>query len=51
MKRRSLAVLAILVLLLGPLELVRRPDQLGHLAQIVAWLEQMNQTLAASTAW
>ena len=46
MKRRSLAGLAILALLLGPSSSSADPTNWGHLAQIVAWLEQMNQTLA-----
>ena len=46
MKRRYLGVVAILVLLLGPSSSSADPASWGQLAQIIAWLEQMNQTLA-----
>jgi hypothetical protein len=46
MKRRSLAVLAILVLLLGPSSSSADPANWAQLGQILAWLEQINQTLA-----
>jgi hypothetical protein len=45
MKRRYLAVLAILVLLLGPSSSSADPLSWAHLAQIIAWLQQIDQTL------
>ncbi len=46
MKRRTLAVLVILVLLLGPSSSSADPTNWAHLAQIIAWLQQIDQTLA-----
>jgi hypothetical protein len=46
MKRRYLAVLVILVLLLGPPSSSADPASWAQLAQIIAWLGQIDQTLA-----
>ena len=46
MKRRTLAVLVILVLLLGPSSSSADPTNWAHLAQIIAWLQQIDRTLA-----
>jgi hypothetical protein len=46
MKRRYMAVLVILVLLLGPSSSSANPANWAHLAQIIAWLQQIDRRLA-----
>jgi hypothetical protein len=46
MKRRYLAVPAILVLLFRPSTSSADPSSWGHLGQIIAWLQQIDHTLA-----
>src|SRR5262245_31291363 len=45
MKRRVLAGLVVLVLLLGSSGVSADPTNWGHLAQIILWLRQMDETL------